>query len=459
MTEISYVGEHLWPGTIGHLLLVTGFVSALLSAISMFIFHTNKGGKQWYELGKNAFLVHGVSVLTAIGLMFYMMISKMYEYHYVWNHVSDDLPFRYIFSAFWEGQEGSFLLWMFWHIILGFVILSRRNKWTAGVIGTLSMMQFFLGSMILGVYVLGHKFGSSPFVLLRDVMNIPLFANAEYLQLIDGNGLNPLLQNYWNTIHPPTTFLGFASLSIPYAYAISGLTTKDKSGWVESVLPWGLFSGAMLGTGILMGAAWAYEALSFGGYWSWDPVENSSLVPWLIMIAGIHTNVIAKSTGRSIFMTFAFYLLAFVLIVYSTFLTRSGILGDTSVHAFTEMGLEWQLIIFLGFFTLIGLFLLFTSFQELREKKDEEQVHSREFWMFIGSLVLLFSAVLILFTTSIPVYNKLFDAFGSLLGSDLSHLHRSSPLDPIAHYNRISIMDCYFHRNLVRCVNPSSIFW
>lgn len=444
MTDISYIGEHLLPGQIGHLLVVTAFVSALLSSFAFFRNVSGQNHEDWYGLGRWSYYVHGASVLGVIGLIFYMMLNKYYEYHYVWSHVSDDLPFRYIFSAFWEGQEGSFLLWMFWHVIIGFFLLRKRTKWTAGVMGTVSAIQFFLSSMILGVYVLGHKFGSSPFVLIRDVMDIPLFANAQYLDLIEGTGLNPLLQNYWNTIHPPTTFLGFASLTVPYAFAISGLLAEDKTGWYKAVLPWGLFSGALLGTGILMGAAWAYEALSFGGYWAWDPVENSSLAPWLIMIAGIHTNLISRNTGRSKVMTFFFYLLAFVLIVYSTFLTRSGVLGDTSVHAFTEMGLEWQLIIFLAFFTILGIWLLIKNWSNLVHKGEEEPLESREFWMFIGSLVLLFSSVLILFTTSIPVYNKLFDAFGTLIGQDLSHFHRTSPLDPVEHYNRYQMWIAIF---------------
>ncbi|MDV7399460.1 cytochrome c biogenesis protein CcsA, partial [Arthrospira platensis SPKY1] len=100
---------------------------------------------------------------------------------------------------------------------------------------------------------------------------------------MQGSGLNPLLQNYWMTIHPPTLFLGFASTAIPFAYAIAGLWTKEHQAWLKPALPWALFSGAILGTGILMGGAWAYEALSFGGYWAWDPVENMSLVPWLIL--------------------------------------------------------------------------------------------------------------------------------------------------------------------------------
>ena len=145
-------------------------------------------------------------------------------------------------------------------------------------------------------------------------MDAPIFAKADYATVIKGQGLNPLLQNYWMTIHPPTLFLGFASTAVPFCYAVAGLWTGKHKEWLKPVLPWALFSGAILGTGILMGGAWAYEALSFGGYWAWDPVENMSLVPWLILIAGIHTNLISKNTGiRSRVPIFFIYSLLYSL--------------------------------------------------------------------------------------------------------------------------------------------------
>jgi cytochrome c-type biogenesis protein CcmF len=126
-------------------------------------------------------------------------------------------------------------------------------------------------------------------------MRAPIFSQADYLsipQMQDGQGLNALLQNYWMVIHPPVLFLGFSSTVVPFAYAIAGLWKRDFGGWTRVALPWTLFSACVLGTGVMMGAAWAYEALSFGGYWGWDPVENASMVPWLVMIAGLHTQVI-----------------------------------------------------------------------------------------------------------------------------------------------------------------------
>lgn len=444
MDTIQYTGELLWPGILGKLMVVVSFIAALAGSYAFF-----QAGKQqtsgWHRFSRVYFGVHGVSVLAIIGLLLFVMITHRYEYQYAWSHVSDSLPMRYIFSAFWEGQEGSFLLWMFWHVVLGAVLLYRNDSWTNHVMSVLLGVQAVIASMLLGIYLSETtKIGINPFLLLRDTMDAPLFQNPDYLELIEGNGLNPLLQNYWMTIHPPTLFLGFASVTVPFCYALAGLVRKDYSGWLKPVMPWALFSGGVLGTGILMGGAWAYEALSFGGYWAWDPVENMSLVPWIVLVAAIHSNLIARKTGYSLRITFALYILSFLLILYSSFLTRSGILGDSSAHSFTQIGLEWQLVALIGIFTALSGWLFFKNYKSIPAPVQEEKLASREFWMFIGVLVLFFSAVLISFTTSIPVYNKLFDLAGSLTGTDLSHLHRTAPLEPIAHYNKFQLWIAVF---------------
>ncbi len=417
MNEIQYIGEHLWVGQIGHFAVVLAFVASIMSAIAYSI-NAKKENYQnnWRSIGRLGYILHGISILTIVGILFYAMYNKYYEYAYVYQHVSDDLPLKYTLSAFWEGQEGSFLLWMFWHIVLGWFIIYRGTKWESPVMAIFAMAEIYLSSMILGVHFeIGDwmtKFGSNPLLLLRETMQAPvLFNNADYVSLISGTGLNPLLQNYWMTIHPPVTFLGFASTIVPFAFAIAGLWTRRYKEWLTVALPWALFSAGILGTGILMGSVWAYEALSFGGYWAWDPVENAVLVPWIILIAGLHTHLVARATGFSIKATIFFYVTAFPLIVYSTFLTRSGILGDTSAHAFTEMGLEKQLIAFFMYFFIIGLGALVYHSKNIPAKDKEESIYSREFWMFIGALVLLFSAVLIGIPTSLPVYNSMVSYF------------------------------------------------
>ncbi len=429
-----YIGEHLWPGHLGHALIITSFLSALFAMLS-FGASANKDSDSWKTLGRGGFYIHGVSTISLIALIFYMMIAKMYEYRYVFEHVSDDLPLQYILSAFWEGQEGSFMLWMFWHIILGGVIIHKKYKLEAPTMATLMAVEVFISSMLLGLIIGGEdgfKLGSNPMLLLRETMNAPLFSNPEYVSMIKGSGLNPLLQNYWNVIHPPVLFLGFASLTIPFAFAIAGLWKKAHKEWLQPALHWGLFAASIFGTGILMGGMWAYVALSFGGYWAWDPVENMSLVPWLVLVGGIHTNLIAKATGYSIKSTYLMYLLSFVLVLYSTFMTRSGILGETSAHAFTEMGLEWQLVAFVGFFFLASLVFYFSRSRQIPAPKKEESIYSREFWMFIGSIVLLFSGLIIAGSTSLPVFNKIASYFDpEFVGKVIE--------DPIPHYNKYQI--------------------
>lgn len=443
MSTVEYVGEHLLPGQIGHIGIVGGFVAALMSVVAYALATQRRDRPEavaWRRLGRIGFGLHGLGIFTLIGVLFYVMINKYYEYNYVFAHVSDDLPFKYIFSAFWEGQEGSFLLWMFWHIVLGLIVMRWGGRWEAPVLSVLALVEVFLISMILGIHFTDEvRIGSNPTLLVRDVMQAPIFSQADYVEKLSrmANGLNPLLQNYWMTIHPPTLFLGFASVTLPFCYAIAGLWTGEHKAWMKPALPWALFSGAILGTGILMGGAWAYEALSFGGYWAWDPVENMSLVPWMVLVAGIHTHLVARATGHSIRTTYLFYILSFVLILYSTFLTRSGILGDTSAHAFTEMGLEWQLVAFILAFLALGVGWLAYRYKSVPAPQEEEAFESREFWMFIGSLVLMLGAVLITAATSLPVVNKIVEFFDpTFIGWALE--------DPEAHHNKFQLWIAFF---------------
>ena len=437
---MEYIGEHLLPGRLGHFFVVLSFVAVTLACLSYFWATQRRDSAEfegWRNLGRFSFLLHGLAILGIIGSLFFILTQKYYEYQYAWANVSDDLPFQYTFAAFWKEQQGSFLLWSFWHVALGLILILRAGKWETPVMTVIALAETFIASMILGLYFGDFRLGASPFDLLRDTMDAPIFAQADYLSKIEGSGLNPLLQNYWMTIHPPTLFLGFASTIVPFSFAVAGLWLKEHKEWLKPALPWSLFSGAILGTGILMGGAWAYQALSFGGYWAWDPVENTSLVPWITLVAGIHTNLIARSTGYSIRSTYAFYLLTFILILYSTYLTRSGILGDSSVHAFTEMGLGLQLLLFIGSFSALSVWLLLARQKGVPAIGKEEAGTSREFWMFIGALVLFFSAVLITGATSLPVWNKIVQQFNpDYVGAALK--------DPVAHHNRYQLWIAVF---------------
>jgi cytochrome c-type biogenesis protein CcmF len=428
--DIQYIGEHLFPGKLGNFFVLLGFFAAVLSTIG----YVNAIKAQplsaeqtsWKKFARTSFFVHAAAVFGVIFTLFWMITQNFFEYQYVWQHSSSDLPLRYMLSCFWEGQEGSFLLWSFWHVVLGLILMRTSATWEFPVMAVFSSVQIFLSSMLLGVFILDYRWGSNPFLLLREhpeFSDLPFTKVPDYLKTLDGRGLNPLLRNYWMTIHPPTLFLGFASTLVPFAYAIAALITRRTKEWISPALPWTFFSVMILGTGILMGGAWAYEALSFGGFWAWDPVENASLVPWLTLVGAAHVMLIYKNRGKSLLTATLLAILTFVLILYSTFLTRSGILGNTSVHAFTDLGMSGQLLLFLSSYILLSVWLLIRERKNLSDPEGDDHSTSREFWMFIASLILLVSAFQITFTTSIPVINKIFS------------LNLAPPSKPVEHYN------------------------
>jgi cytochrome c-type biogenesis protein CcmF len=465
MKEVIYTGENLLIGNIGHFFVVLAFCTAIFSAVAYFFSANNNDHEAWKKSARWSFYLHAFAVTGIFVTLFTIIYGHYFEYQYAWQHSSKSLPWYYMLSCFWEGQEGSFLLWMFWNAVIGLLLIFTVKSWESPVLAIVCLTQIVLGSMLLGIDAGEiYKIGSSPFSLLREKMatQAPIFRTPEYLaQITDGRGLNPLLQNYWMVIHPPTLFFGFASSIIPFAFAVGGLWVGKYKEWLKPALPWTLVSVMILGTGIIMGGFWAYESLSFGGYWAWDPVENASLVPWLLLIATLHLMLVYKSTGTSIILTYILSIAAFLLVLYATFLTRSGILGDSSVHSFTDLGLSGQLMIFMFVFYALPLFaivkdkrqklilhLVYWSFfilniivgivnknpttftilkwfdiaiflgitcwfvvrlyQTFPLSRTEENFKSRELWMFIGSLVLILSAFHVLLVTSFPVVNKLF---------------------------------------------------
>ncbi len=430
---MDYIGEHLGYGNFGHFLTLLTLVASLVATISFFYANrqTEIAAKEsWLRIARLSFLTQTFAVFIIFGLLLFLIYNHYHEYYFAWNHSSRTLEKQYLLACIWEDQSGSFLLWAIWNCVLGWVFIKKQKQYEAPVLTVVSFAQFCIATMIIGVYFFGQKIGNNPFALLRNELNAPmLFQKADYLnfpKIFEGNDLNVSLQNYWMVIHPPVLFLGFASTIIPFGFAYHGLVNKD-SNWVKAALPWASFSAGILGLGIMMGAAWAYESLNFGGYWAWDPVENASLVPWITLVAGLHCNLIYKSSGYSLRSTYFFYIISFVLILYSTFLTRSGILGDTSVHAFTGADMTLQLLMFVLVFFIPALLLFFRRYKTIPSIKKEEETYSREFWMFVGSLVLFLAAIVITAKTSIPVYNKIFGT--SIAPSD----------EPEFSYNQVQI--------------------
>ena len=468
---------HTTVGQLGHFFVILSFVTALVATVAYFISALGKrvanaepveepqlayageelsfNGKtsrrktpakatqlpetpekdDWRTLARWAFYLHGAAV-AGVGVCLYWIIYNHYfEYHYAWSHSSRALPLQYVISCFWEGQEGSFLLWLFWNAVLGGILIQTSGKkWEAPVMAIFAFVQVFLASMILGV-IFGDSFklGSSPFLLLTEAMpDAPIFTMNPAFVPKDGNGLNPLLQNYWMVIHPPTLFLGFAFTLIPFAYCIAGLWRNEPSAWIRPAQPWTLLGAGILGVGIVMGGYWAYETLNFGGYWNWDPVENAVYVPWLVMVASIHAMLIAKRSSTGLKTAIILSIGTFLLILYSTFLTRSGILGNASVHSFTDLGLSGQLLVYLLAFVVLAVVLATVKWKYIPSDEKEASVYTKEFWLFMGAVILCLSAFQVIATTSIPVYNKIAELFGKVSNLAL-------PVDQVAHYSKFQI--------------------
>lgn len=422
--DIAYKGEHLLPGHLGQFFVILSFGAALLSTISYYFATTNKLDTSWHRLGRIGFYLNTVSVVGIGTCLFYIIYNHLFEYHYAWEHSSRTLPVYYIISSYWEGQEGSFWLWTFWQAVLGNILIWKAKSWENPVMTVISLSQTLLSSMLIGVEIFGTRVGSSPFILLREALEAPIFSRPDYLGYIkDGNGLNPLLQNYWMVIHPPTLFLGFASMIVPFAYAIAGLWEKRYKEWIKPAISYALFAVMVLGTGIIMGSFWAYESLNFGGFWAWDPVENASVIPWLTLVGAVHVLIVYKNTGHSYFTATFLTLISFILVLYASFLTRSGVLGETSVHAFTDLGMFWHLVIDVAIFFIITVVLVFVRWKELPITKKEEDTYSREFWMFVGAVFLALSCLQLVVVTSIPVWNEMFGT------------HIAPPTNPVTIYN------------------------
>ncbi len=409
---------HETIGVVGHELVILSFVASLVAAFAYWQHSIKPEDASWKKLGRGAFLVHGLAIFGVIATLFIIIYNHYYEYHYAWSHSSNNLPTHFMISCFWEGQEGSFLLWIFWHVLIGFVLIPRAKEWEGSVMAVFALVQAFLVSMILGVVPFDFggdfalKIGSDPFILLRDALDDPfLQANPDFVPE-DGTGLNPLLQNYWMVIHPPTLFLGFALTLVPFAYCIAGLQHKKYMAWIKPALPWTSFGGLVLGIGIMMGAYWAYETLNFGGYWSWDPVENAVYIPWLTLVACMHLMAVYQRKKAALKSSMIMVVATFILILYATFLTRSGILGESSVHSFTDLGLSGQLLLYLLVFLGLAILGLAIRWKHIPTTGKEATAYDAELWVFIGVMVLILSAFQVLIPTSMPVFNSIAGIFG-----------------------------------------------
>lgn len=358
-----------------------------------------KGKKERVILGRIGLLVSACGIFIASIILLNAIIAHDFTLAYVWSYSSRSLPLHFLLSTFYAGQEGSFLFWTLCSALLSLFLLSytkKRNN-EAEVLAVYLAIQTFLIVLLVA---------KSPFKTIYEQFPGELSA-GQVPQ--DGRGLNPLLQNFWMVLHPPVLFIGFAVMAIPFSFAVAALWKKNYSSWLSSAFPWVLFAGLSLGAGLMLGAYWAYGVLGWGGYWGWDPVENSSLIPWLLSMALLHTMLVQARTGNLVRTNFIFAILSFVLVIYSTFLTRSGVLGDSSVHSFTDPGtiVYGLLLLFLLGATFLGFGFLFLRRVELKAIAKPMHIFTREFALSIGSFVLLGSATIVFFGTSLPIFSTI----------------------------------------------------
>jgi cytochrome c-type biogenesis protein CcmF len=327
--------------------------------------------------------------LTTLASIFLMLAILKHEfiYSYVANYSSRDLPLQYLISSFWAGQEGSFLLWVLLGAWLGIFLMHLAGEMEPQVMFIYNLNNVFLTILLIK---------QSPFRMLAAAP-------------ADGQGLNMLLQDPWMVIHPPVVFLGYAAFTIPFAYAIAALWRRQYDNWIRPALPWTIFAFLSLGAGIIIGGFWSYKVLGWGGYWGWDPVENASLLPWVAGAALMHGMILQQSRRKLRKTNFILAAFSFLLIIYCTFLTRSGILADFSVHSFQDLGITGWLVFFMFAFLAITFWLFLTRFKDIpvSDKGAAFSYFSREFGFMAAMIILCLSALLTGLGTSAPLITRL----------------------------------------------------
>ena len=373
---------YVWPGVVA---IWGALFAGLASALAYFA--VDRGRRELLPLARTTYTAFATCVVVASAILMTLLLQHRFDVAYVNSYSSLDLPLHFLISTFWAGQEGSFLLWCFWGSVIGLFVWRSAKEQEAPV------MVVYLASF-LGIVAILCK--QSPFKML------PPPSPA------DGVGLNPLLQDPWMVIHPPVMFIGFASLSVPFSFAIAALWKKRWDGWIPRALPWALLTFLTLGTAILMGGYWAYKTLGWGGYWGWDPVENTSLVPWLFTAALVHGMFLQRSKKRHRKVNLILACTAYATILYGTFLTRSGVLADFSVHSFIDLGITGWLVAILGTFVALSIVLIAFRWRSIPTSRDEETpILSRSVLFILGIAVFCALGLVILLGTSAPLLTRL----------------------------------------------------
>ena len=364
--------------------------AAALAASMVFYVRSLRGDQGARVWARQLYGLMVFAVAVAAAVLMYLILSHDFRLHYVFSYSDRDLPLSYLISTFWAGQEGSFLLWLLWGALLGLPLrkFARHLEDRALLVYNLTLLGLLLLLLI-----------SSPFRFLEGLPpgQMPF----------DGQGLNPLLQNPWMTIHPPVMFAGYAATAVPFALAVAALWERRFDEWIRVALPWALVAVASLGAGLFLGGYWAYVTLGWGGYWGWDPVENASLVPWLTSVALVHGMVLQKARGRFRKLNFTLASLSYVLVVYATFLTRSGVLADFSVHSFVDLGITGWLVGIVVAALLVGLGALAWRWRAIPAQPGDEPFISRTVFSVMAIAALLGAAFVVAVGTSSPLITRL----------------------------------------------------
>lgn len=362
---------------------------ALWGAALGFIGGWKQRGDLVLSAERSVYVVFFLLVLVSAGIIT-AFVTDRFDYWYVANYSNRDLDIFFKVAGLWAGQRGSLV---FWAVLLSFfssiAVFTNRNKnrdfmpYVAGVL--LSVSSFFLLVLLFGEV--------NPFERLA-------FTPA------DGRGLNPQLQNYWMTIHPPTLYLGFTAFTVPFAFAISALLNgKLDTRWIIVTRRWVILSWFFLANGIIFGMRWAYEELGWGGYWFWDPVENASLLPWLTATAFLHSIQIQENRGMLKVWNMGLVSLTFLLTIFATFLTRSGLIE--SVHSFAEnTTIAFIFLTFLGVVSSICILLITWRYPYLKSENQIQSFLSRESAFLFNNLLFLGAAFAIMWGTLLPLITE-----------------------------------------------------
>jgi cytochrome c-type biogenesis protein CcmF len=343
--------------------------------------------------GERAVYAIWALITTASAILVYAIMTGDFRFAYVAEHSNKAMSPIYKFTAWWGGQEGSLLLWSWllstYVAVVAFTNRRKHRDFMPYVIGVLMTVQTF--------FLLLNNFIANPFqVLAQDklIISVP-----------DGNGLSPLLQYPAMAIHPPMLYLGYVGFAVPFAFAIGSLITRQPGeGWIHTTRRWTLVTWLFQSTGIMLGAAWAYHVLGWGGYWGWDPVENASLLPWLSGTAFLHSVMMQEKKGMMKVWNIVLVSATFFLCILGTFLTRSGVVQ--SVHAFARSEIGKYFVSFLALGIAATVYLILDRLDYLKSEAQLESVVSRESSFLFNNLILLASCFAVLWGTLFPVISE-----------------------------------------------------